>query len=245
MVRQFTLLVLAALSIGIVVSILYMRPPQYVTTSVPTKTLVAAGLDLPALQNNEEFVSFLAQRFGAYGSLVEIVQIVILSTKDITGKDYVLLTLRAPNGKYYQTVISRDAYPWSRWSFDPQTFAEADQIQLDLSRPIIIEDIIPKEVLTYYQLNSVAQIDQEPPDEQNKNENVPARRPAVSDIKKAGEVGQPAMFKLELGKDKKWRFNSIPKDTAGETNTYWKVDYPAEYSGGGYRIYLYKKIKGQ
>jgi hypothetical protein len=69
---------------------------------------------------------------------------------------------------------------------------------------------------------------------------------------KAGKYNLPldwyqTVFTLEIEKDKTARLIS---DTGKQTkttaaNSYWKVDYPMQYLGPGYREYLYKKIKGE
>jgi hypothetical protein len=244
MPRQFALLMVAAIVMTFLLTALYLRPPRY-NRQFATKTLVITGVDSPLFRDNEEFAAFLRKQLGIYGGQVEIVQMITLNTRDITGRDYVLVTLRAPNGTYYQTVISKDAQPWSKWEFDPKTFCRAETIQLDLARPIRLDDFVPREVLIAYQLDSVSARNDKIQSEFEKIKDNNPQQKTVLGRPLAPVEPQVGSFKLELGKDKKWHFTTVNKESANDTESYWKTDYPTEYTGGGYRSYLYNKIKDQ
>lgn len=68
---------------------------------------------------------------------------------------------------------------------------------------------------------------------------------------KTGKYELPAdwhqtVLTVVTGKDKALHSRAEVEGQAKteEINTYWKPDYSTEYTGLGYRGYLYKKIKG-
>jgi hypothetical protein len=62
---------------------------------------------------------------------------------------------------------------------------------------------------------------------------------------KSVKVGEsPFRYKMEIGKNKTMRFVSDMKRESS-SDLFWKVDYPADYMGSGYRGYLFEKVKGQ
>ena len=61
------------------------------------------------------------------------------------------------------------------------------------------------------------------------------------------QLKKTARIVKKIEKDKTARLISDTgrKVKATAASSYWKVDYPMQYLGPGYRDYLYKKIKGE
>lgn len=203
-------------------------------------------LHLSDSQIEEELVYFLARQLGIYEGEFQIVDAVNLDTDDIAGTDYILLTLKAPDGKMCQVTISRDAYPWAEWRLNKENLNVVDfSLPSSVFGPEIPEwmknlRITPEEVLAYYAAHPDAKEKGEAAfiDDKTKKHRLP------SDWYKT--VKLETAFKLQINKNKPVRFVSSMKEEAAVSalSSFWKTDYPVEYSGPGYRAYLYEKIKG-
>lgn len=202
------------------------------------KPIVASRLDLSDLELRSELVFFLTKEMGLYEGEFKILDVVYLYTDEITGADYILVTLEAPDGKLCQLTVSRNFLPWSSWQFNQKNLSIVEPPKTVfpslLAVPQWMQDLgVTAQQLDKYYLTH--------PDLAKKGET------AFFD-EKTEKYNLPSdwyqfTFSLEI-KDKGIRL--IPEtDKQAKTtlvNFYWKADYPTEYLGPGYREYLYKKI---
>lgn len=192
----------------------------------------------------EKLVFYLTRQLAIYEGSFEIVDVVNLGTRDITGFDYILVTVKAPNGRLCQVTLSKGFYPWAKW----EIAAENSRLQ-EAPSPLLPDPaenkqwmtelgITPQEVREYYlghpQLTreeaEAAFLDKET-----------GMHVLPADWKQTASV--KPRFSLEIAKDKGFRFVSgLSAESAYDS--YWKVDYPCAYSGPGYRAYLYDKAEG-
>jgi hypothetical protein len=192
----------------------------------------------------EKLVFYLARQLAVYEGSFEVVDVVNLDMRDMTGFDYILVTVKAPNGRLYQVTLSKGFYPWAKW----EIVAESSRSQ-EASSPLLPDPaenkkwetglgITSQEVREYYLGHP--QLTQEEAeaaflDKETGMQVLPA------DWKQTASVSPH--FILEISKDKSFRFVSgLSAENAYDS--YWKVDYPSAYSGPGYRAYLYDKVKG-
>lgn len=205
------------------------------------KPIVASRLDLSDLELRSELIFFLTKELGLYEGEFKILDVVYLYTDKISGADYILVTLRAPDGKLCQITVSRNFLPYAKWELNPKSFSVIEPLQPLLGSEVKVPqwmqdlEITPQQLQKYYAAH---------PDVASKGE-------AAFFDEKTGKYNLPAdwyqtTFTLEI-KDKGIRLvpETDKKVKTAIVNSYWKADYPTEYLGPGYREYLYKKIKGE
>lgn len=205
------------------------------------KPIVATHLDLSDLELRSELIFFLTKELGLYEGEFKILDVVYLYTDKISGADYILVTLEAPDGKLCQITVSRNFLPYAKWELNPKSFSLIEPwepiLGLKVKVPQWMQDleINPQQLQKYYAAHT----------------DVALKGEAAFFDEKTGKYNLPAdwyqtTFTLEI-KDKGIRL--VPEiDKKAKTaivNSYWKADYPTEYLGPGYREYLYKKIRDQ
>lgn len=205
------------------------------------KPIMATRLDLSDLELRSELIFFLTKEMGLYEGEFKILDVVYLYTDEISGADYILVTLEAPNGKLCQLTVSRNFLPYAKWELNPKSFSVIEPLEPLLGSEVKVPQWMQDLGVTAQQLDKYYVTH---PEEALKGET------AFFD-EKTGKYNLPsdwyqATFTLEI-KDKGIRL--IPetdnKAKAAIVNFYWKADYPTEYLGLGYREYLYKKIREQ
>jgi hypothetical protein len=208
------------------------------------QSLVTSRLYLSDADMEEELIFFLSKKLGIYEHDYQIVDVVNLNTREVMGVDYILITLRAPDGRLCQVIVTRNSNPWAKWELDPVNFNVVDIVEPgslagQVSQWMQELSITPEQVDAYYKAH---------PEFSRKGE------VAFLDDKTGAlqlppdwyQVVKPeATFSLEIGKDKTVRIISSMGEEAKKRvlNSYWKPDYPTDYLGPGYREYLFRKLK--
>ncbi|HTY45177.1 MAG TPA: hypothetical protein VMD52_04205 [Patescibacteria group bacterium] len=208
------------------------------------RPLVTDGIYLSDADIEEELIFFLSKKLGIYEQDYQVVDVVNLNTREVTGVDYILVTLRAPDGRLCQVIVSRNSNPWAKWELDPVNFNVVDIVEPDSlagQAPQWMQElsITPEQVNAYYKAH---------PELAQKGE--AAFFDAKTGVRQLPadwyQVIKPEVtFSLEIGKDKTVRIISSMGEEAKKrvVNAYWKADYPTDYLGGGYREYLFRKLK--
>jgi hypothetical protein len=192
----------------------------------------------------EKLIFYLTKQLGIYEGSFEIVDVVNLGTREIAGVEYILVTVKAPNGRFCQVALSKNLYPWAQW----EIAAENSRVQ-EAPRSLLPEPgedaqwmaelgITSQEIREYYLQHpelTLEEVEAVFLDKETGIHILPA------DWKQT--VSAKPRFSLEISKDKGFRFVSGLVAEA-KYNSYWKVDYPTAYSGPGYRSYLYDKAEG-
>jgi len=243
--KKLTLVFLAAFLIAVLSLTFYWNYRTEKKPSSPRRLiLMTSRLRLANVELEEQLVFFLARKLGIYEGAFEIIDVVNLDTRDIAGADYILVTLKAPDGKLCQVTLTKQSYPWARWELVQESLTVSE---LPWSSPSVyiantkwMEDlgITADEVRQYYTAhpekvgNAIesAFLDRET-----------GRYTLPPDWWQAPKLESP--FRLEINKDKTIDFVSEMKQS-NAYDYYWNVDYPSELVGPGYRVYLYKKVKG-
>ncbi len=209
----------------------------------PSKSLLTNHVYLSDTELEEELIFFLAKELEIYQGEFEIVDIVNLSTHEIAGADYILITLRAPNGNLYQIVVSRKAGPGTKWELNPKNLSLVDLPKYDFgfsketTQWMKELGITPEQAFEYFKAH---------PDMYLKGEYVffdekTGKHRLPSDWFQT--VKLETQYKLLVNKNEPIR--SVPSIKKEEIGSLWKIDYPSQYLGPGYRAYLYGKIKGK
>ncbi|MFA5361648.1 MAG: hypothetical protein WC335_00145 [Candidatus Omnitrophota bacterium] len=211
-----------------------------------SQTFIKSRLYLPGSDFEEDLIFFLAGQLGIYEGEFEVLDVVNLELQDITGVDYLLITLRAPNGNLCQVTIAKDLFPWARWEIVPASFTmvripEAGaRFAFDAPQWMRELGITPGEVAEYFAAH---------PDMRFRGESAfvdPKTQKRTLPIDWSASAKKDKPLRFSVNKNKKTGFSSVMsgKKQAGLLNAYWKADYPADYAGPGYRAYLYGKSKG-
>ncbi|MEI6631058.1 MAG: hypothetical protein WCL25_00380 [bacterium] len=190
----------------------------------------------------DNLVFFLTKQLGSYEGAFEIIEVVNLGTRELAGVDYVVMTIKAPDGKLCQVALAKNAYPWSKWEVVSEHFKVEEPARALYSSYtkdtewIQALGITPAQLYEYYIKHP--QMTQEEL-ESSFVDKVTGMHVLPDDWRKT--VTLSPNFSLEQNKEKGFRFIA---NIAGDNSydTYWKVDYPSSYSGPGYRAYLYDKI---
>lgn len=245
--RQLLIVLIeVGLIIGLWAGIYFPYLYKETVRSFPDKPLMSRQLHLLNFELEEELIYFLARQLGIYEGEFEIVDVVNLDTDQVAGTDYILITLKAPDGKLCQITVSRKSSPWAQWELNPENFNVVDFSMpgpvLGVEIPQWMKDlkITPEQVRAYFATHPQMAEKGEGAfiDEKTKKYKLP------SDWYQT--VKLETVFKLEISKNKPIRFVSSMGESAkiNALNSFWKADYPIEYSGPGYRAYLYGKVKG-
>lgn len=194
----------------------------------------------------EKLTFYLARQLGIYEGQFEIVDVMNLGTAEIAGVDYILVTIRIPGGKLVQVTLSRAANPWASWELDEKSLSLVELPRPDIYVRLEAATWLKELGITEEQVNQYLNAH---PEITSGDELEAAFRDAKS--------GSPALpkdwwdavafessFSLEIKPDKTPRIVS-GQGKGKDASSYWKVDYPAEYTGPGYRAYLYDKVKSE
>lgn len=60
----------------------------------------------------------MARELGIFGGDFQILDAVSLSANEISGADYVMVTLKSPDGKICQLTLNRNLGTWGRWEIN-------------------------------------------------------------------------------------------------------------------------------
>lgn len=189
----------------------------------------------------EELIFFLARQLGIYEGNFQIVDVVNLEAREMTGTDYLLITLRAPDGKLCQIVISRKSLPWAKWEIRTETYK---LIESSADKTIFLDNpgswmkelgVTAEDVRQYYRAHPEAIMKGEEAffDQETGSPRLPA------DWDKT--VKTQTQYKLSINKNEPARF--VPGMKVEQADAFWQPDYPSDYLGAGYRSYLYEKVK--
>ena len=92
--------------------------------------LLSTGQDVPSSRSHwlspefeAQLVYFLVTKLNIFEGNFEVIDVVILAVHNLTGSDYVLITLRAPDGRLCQVTAKRQAGHSAQWQFDDQSFS--------------------------------------------------------------------------------------------------------------------------
>lgn len=245
--RQLVALLVVLGFIAGVAFILHVNETTREKTHLARKILFMTD-NLNALNPEQEdkLIFYLTKQLGTYEGSFEIIDVVNLQSHDIGATAYLLVTLRAPNGKFCQVIISRKNLPWARWEIEQGSFKVVDikqavYVTTNENDLIWMKElgITPEEVHRYLAAHPEKALGDAEAlflDQDTGYHAIP---------KDFWKVKTPqASFKLEINKDKTMRFVSEMKRESS-ADLYWKVDYPSDYLGGGYRGYLFDKVKGE
>lgn len=204
------------------------------------KPLMKTQLNLSDYKLKEELTFFLTKELGLHEGEFQILDAVYLYTNDISGADYILITLKSSDERLCQITVSRNFLPWAKWELNPKSFSVMEPLKPLLESSVVVPKwmqdlgVSAQQLKTYYVKHPDVALERESPffDEKTKKFNLPPD-------------WYQTVFTFAIQKDKTVRL--IPD--AGEkvkvdiVNSYWKADYPTAYLGLGYRGYLYKKIE--
>lgn len=73
--------------------------------------VIATRLGLSDTGLREELNFFLTKELGLSGGEFVIIDAVFLSTQELSGADYILITLKAYDGRLFQITVSRNSFP--------------------------------------------------------------------------------------------------------------------------------------
>lgn len=246
MKRPVILFSLAALIIALAAIIRLEGPQRGRTRSSPAPVILTRRLHLLNADIEDKIIFYLSRKLGIYEGALEIIDVVNLDTRGISGADYILVTLKAPDGKLCQVTLSRGSLPWSEWELNPENSSAKEMPQSALlpyaENAGWMRDlgITRDEVIRYYiahpEIGPDNNIERAFLDKETGIRSLP------SDWWKAAL--SESRFRLEISKNKVLSFVSH-MGSEDPLNSYWAVDYPLDYSGPGYRGYLYKKIKSE
>lgn len=244
--KRFAVSFLAVALIVAVVAIIYFRKPQRGEIhSSPKSVILIKRLHFLNAGLEEKLISYLTRKLGVYEGAFEIIDVVNLDTAGISGAEHILVTLKAPDGKLCQITLSRESLPWAEWELNPENFSAVEIPQSTLlpdtegakwmrDLGITREDVI-RYCVTHPEID-LDNIESAFVDKERGIHTLP------SDWRKA--AASESRFRLKISKDKPIGLVSH-MGTEDSLNSYWVADYPLEYSGPGYRSYLYKKTKGE
>lgn len=209
--------------------------------------VIKSRIYLPGADFEEELIFFLARHMGIYEGEFEVIDVVDLEMRNISGVDYILVTFRAPNGNLCQVTIAKDVFPWAQWEIIPESFSVVElpeaRIRFTMDTPQWMQalGITPEQVAEYLA---------EHPDMKIRGEsaflNKKTQRYALPvDWSKSVRKVKPLRFSINKNKQIGLSSLMLRKSQIGLLNSYWQPDYPTDYSGPGYRAYLYGKSKGE
>lgn len=242
--QLITLLIVVAL-LAVAWGLLRMNAVSRSQTEASRKILfLTDNLNRLSQEQEDKLVFYLTKQMGTYEGSFQIIDVVNLQTRDVGGTEYLLVTLRAPNGKFCQVIVSRKNLPWAQWQVKEESFMfvdipQAEYVTTDEQDLIWMKElgITPEDVHRYLAAHpekSVGEAEMLFTDQSTGMYAVP---------KDFWKIKTPqAAYKLEIGKDKTMRFVSEMRRESSDL--FWKVDYPADYLGAGYRGYLFEKVKG-
>lgn len=184
----------------------------------------------------EQLMYFLVAKLSIFEGEFQILDAVNLNMQAFTGQDYVLLTLRAPDGTICQVAARRNGTDGA-WEFDEKTF---QVIGLAAYEPAVESDYEQLQSLTagleenrFYSLleSDFLQL----PDNA-----VGFLSNGQTELVEFEGVAAPARLGIHI--TEKIGFSSQMSAEQG-ANSLWQRDYPS-FVGPGYRSYLYQKVKG-
>ncbi len=193
----------------------------------------SSGGNLLSAEFEEQLVYFLVTKLNIFEGNFEVIDVVNLAVHNLTGSDYVLITLRAPDGRLCQVTAKRQAGRSAQWQFDDQSFSviglakyEPASIEEDYGLISDLNARLGKSIPFKDQALSLLRITRQDNSELLVFENLPP--------------------KLTVGINKNKKIGLSNQMSAGEgPDALWKPDYPTSYLGPGYRSYLYQKVKGR
>ncbi len=205
------------------------------------KPLIYKKFDLSDQELKKEINLFLSRELNLFGGDFQVMDAVSLSANDISGADYIMVTVRAPDGKICQVTLSRSLGPWSKWEINPTSLNVIEAPQGAANPAVKIPKWMDDLGATSGQLQKYYATH---PEFARKGE-------AAFFNTQTGKYELPAdwhqsVMTVVTGKDKALhsKVEAVGNAEADEINNYWKPDYSTEYTGLGYRGYLYRKIKG-
>jgi len=206
--------------------------------------------NLNALSPDQEdtLTFYLTKQLGTYEGSFEIIEVVNLQTRDISGTEYLLVTLRAPNGKFCQVILSRKSLPWAHWQIESGSLKIVDIPQAEYITTTEKDLVWMKELgVTAEEVSRYLAVHPEKALGDAETlfvDQTTGKLTLPRDWWKSVKVGEsPFRYKLEIAKNKTMRFVSDMKMESSDL--FWKIDCPADYLGSGYRGYLFEKSKGQ
>ncbi|MFA5090731.1 MAG: hypothetical protein WC510_06890 [Candidatus Omnitrophota bacterium] len=207
--------------------------------------LISSQLRLFDPEIERGLIAYLIKRLDIHEGIFEIIDVVNMDTHGISGVDYILVTLKVPGGKICQVTMSKKSSPWARWEIDQSSFSAVElpkqnivsASEKDSTELVYDIDASPKQLQEYYATHpdTVEKVGLAFFDEKTGK--------YILSFGSDGAAPRSVNLSLEPGKGKIIKFVPYMSSSTGSAS-YWKVDYPSEYSGPGYRSYLYRKIKG-
>jgi len=200
-------------------------------------------ISLSNIDLEKELAFFLAKQFGIFEGSFEIVDIVNLNTTGITGTDYLLVTFKAPDGRFCQVSVARGSGPKAGWEILPESFSVSQFASYQPIMPIWMKDlgIAPEQLDEYYRAHpeAIALGERLFRDTQTGGYILP-----TDWFQTVKPVHKP--YSIVLNQEHKITINPnmVTGTQTDMVNSYWKSDYPSDNIGPGYRAYLYGKVKG-
>jgi len=208
-----------------------------------TVDFINRRLSLANIDLEKELAFFLAKQFGIFEGSFEIVDIVNLNTTGITGTDYLLVTFKAPDGRFCQVSVSRGKGTNSGWEILPESFSVSQFSSSQPIMPVWMKDlgIAPEQLDEYYRAHpeAIALGEKLFRDPQTGGYILP-----TDWFQTVKPVHKPYAIVLNQNQKVAINPNMVSGTESDMINTYWKADYPSSNIGPGYRAYLYGKVKG-
>lgn len=194
-----------------------------------------------------EVVFFLTKELGIYEGGFEVVDVARVDAAAIAGIEYLVVTMRAPDGRLCQVAVRKSLKPNAAWELDPSSFSVLELSQYaygfnnfnlspETTAWLAKVGVSPGEVLAYFKENPYKYQDPEAV-----FRDAATGKPALP-MDWFSIVKPLASYKLDISKKQTIKF--VTGMRAQEQDSLWKADYP-DYVGAGYRSYLEGKARGK
>lgn len=78
--------------------------------------------DVLSADFEEKLVYFLVTKLNLFEGNFQVINVMGLNVGNLVGQDYILITMRGPDGKIYQVTARRPTGPRAEWEFDESSF---------------------------------------------------------------------------------------------------------------------------
>ncbi len=227
--QRFLLTFLCLLILAAIISTLYFYRAGVLLPS--SGKVPSGGNYMLSAEFEEKMVYFLVTKLNIFEGNFEVIDVVNLNARNFTGNDYILITLRTPDGRFCQVMAKRQIGKSTEWQFDEQSF---NVVGLDKYEPSSMEE--------YYNRLNELNIGFRKDDDGQSLVLLEKSSQDMPELLVFENI--PSALSLEINKNKKIGLSNQMSEGGGP-DVLWKPDYPTSYLGPGYRAYLYQKVKGR
>ncbi|MDD5347876.1 MAG: hypothetical protein PHT59_04605 [Candidatus Omnitrophica bacterium] len=189
----------------------------------------------------EKLVYFLVTKLNLFEGNFQVINVMGLNVGNLVGQDFVLITLRGPDGNIYQVTARRSTGARADWEFDEGSFHAVNLATYVPSSPEEEYGLLgeeggdPGKNKLYAQLAAPGEFLE------------PGRLAGFEGegsglLLQSAEIAGKSNF--DLSRNKRVMYSNRLVAGPGP-DAMWVTDYPKDVVGPGYRSYLYQKMKGQ